>query len=88
MAALANPSRPRAAVVKPPLLNFAGVCLHCGDRWCEARKCADWHASSCWMVCPDCRGDGWTDTLLPCGCLFGVVEASAAADRGGQLSAV
>jgi hypothetical protein len=64
-----------AEAVKPPRLNFAGICLHCGERSCEASECVTWHERSRWMVCPDCDGEGWTEPARPCGCLFGVVEA-------------
>lgn len=60
---------------KPPRQNCAGVCLRCGERGCAASACIAWHESSCWAVCPDCNGDEWSDTLEPCGCIFGVVEA-------------
>ncbi len=61
--------------VKPPRLNFAGICLHCGERGCVALGCVAWHAESCWMVCPECGGEEWTETLQPCWCMFGVIEA-------------
>jgi hypothetical protein len=61
--------------IRPPRLNCAGVCLHCGERDCEAPACIAWHAESCWMVCPDCDGQEWRETYEPCGCMFGVVEA-------------
>lgn len=72
---------------KPPRENRAGVCLHCGERGCDAPACIAWHEASCWMVCPDCDGEEWTDTLRPCGCIFGVVEVAPRSPwRGGSLS--
>jgi hypothetical protein len=66
---------PAVVAEKPPRLNFAGVCLHCGERDCEAPECVSWHEQSAWMVCPDCDGQKWSETYEPCGCVFGVVEA-------------
>jgi hypothetical protein len=69
----------RIEAIKPPRLNFARLCLHCGERDCESPACVGWHEQSAWMVCPDCEGEEWTETLHPCGCMFGVVEAWPAA---------
>jgi integrase len=30
---------------------------------------------SCWTVCPECDGEEWSWNYVPCGCIFGVVEA-------------
>jgi hypothetical protein len=60
--------------MKPPRLNFAGLCLRCDERDCTALECLAWHAESCWAICPDCDGLCWTEDIRPCGCIFGVVE--------------
>jgi hypothetical protein len=72
-----EPGRTRSAVsaTRPPRLNFAGLCLRCDERGCESPVCLAWHEASCWMVCPRCGGRCWSETLGPCGCMFGVVEA-------------
>jgi len=57
--------------VKPPRLNFARVCLWCGERDCVSLKCVAAHGRSEWMVCDDCGGF-YGD---PCYCVFGVIEA-------------
>lgn len=70
--------------VKPPRLNFARICLYCGDRDCVALGCIELYERSRWMVCPDCDGQEWSETLERCGCMFGVVEdwpAPADGDR-------
>jgi hypothetical protein len=72
--------------IKPPRLNFARICLRCDERDCRSPECIGWHAASSWMVCPDCGGLGWSETLEPCGCMFGVVEAWPAAE-GDRLAA-
>jgi hypothetical protein len=81
MAAVASPRRIREAV-KPSRLNFAGICLHCGEHECEAAACERWHARSRWIVCPDCGGEEWTESLNPCVCMFGVVEWWPAPEDG------
>jgi hypothetical protein len=77
-----------SAPVKPPRLNFARVCLRCDERGCESPECVAWHQASCWMVCPECGGRGWSETLEPCGCMFGVVEAWPESADAGRLAAV
>jgi hypothetical protein len=70
--------------IKPPRLNFARICLYCGERDCLAARCIGLHERSRWMVCPDCGGQEWSETLEACGCTFGVIEgwpALADADR-------
>jgi hypothetical protein len=64
-----------AVASRPPRRNFAGLCLRCDERDCESPECVAWHEASCWMVCPRCAGRCWSETLEPCGCMFGVVEA-------------
>ena len=64
-----------AVASRPPRCNFAGVCLRCDERDCDSAECVAWHEASCWMVCPRCGGRCWSETLEPCGCMFGVVEA-------------
>jgi hypothetical protein len=59
---------------KPPRLNFAGVCMWCGEPGCRSRRCMRLHARSRWMVCDDCGGE----SFCLCTCVFGVVEASPA----------
>jgi hypothetical protein len=65
------PAQLNPALVKPLRLNFAQVCIWCGQRWCESPSCIERHDESAWQVCPDC--DGATDGL--CDCYAGVVEA-------------
>lgn len=74
--------------IKPPRLNFARICLRCDDRDCRSSECAEWYERSAWMVCPDCDGIGWSETLEPCGCMFGVVEAWPAPADGDRLEVV
>jgi hypothetical protein len=74
--------------VRPPRLNFAGICLHCGERGCEASRCVAWHGRSRWRVCPDCGGEGWTEPACPCGCLVGVVEDMPALASADSAAAV
>lgn len=88
LSVIESPLSGAAECVKPPRLNFARICLRCDERDCEAAECIAWHTASCWAVCPDCGGLGWSETLEPCGCVFGVIEASGPADRAGQLGAV
>jgi hypothetical protein len=68
-------SRTATEAIKPPRVNCAGLCLHCGERDCESPECVAWHEASCWMICPRCGGEEWSELLEPCGCIFGVVEA-------------
>jgi hypothetical protein len=71
----------RDAAVKPPRLNFARICLYCGERDCAASRCIEFYERSRWMVCPDGDGQEWSELLEPCGCMFGVVEAAPDSDR-------
>ena len=60
--------------IKPPRLNFAGLCPRCDELDCTAPDCVAWHAASCWAICPECDGLCWRHDFRPCGCCFGVVE--------------
>ena len=64
-----------ATEVRSLRLNFAQVCVQCGERWCEDPSCVAKHARSHWMICDGCAGTMADDFGLPCGCLFGLVEA-------------
>jgi hypothetical protein len=81
-------TRSALAASRPPRVNFAGVCLRCDERDCESPECVAWHEASCWMVCPRCGGRCWSETLEPCGCMFGVVEAWPESADAGRLAAV
>lgn len=61
--------------VRPSRLNFAGVCLWCGRRWCASGACVARHEASLWVVCPTCHG--FRDRLDDC-CVYGVVAAGPA----------
>jgi hypothetical protein len=60
----------RGVALKPLRLNFALVCMWCGERGCESERCIERHARSRWMVCDECHGFAFGD----CTCTFGVVE--------------
>jgi hypothetical protein len=68
------PAHVTATQLKPLRLNFAHVCIQCGDRWCTAPVCIERHDRSRWMVCPDCLGEMYRPDGDPCGCLYGLVE--------------
>lgn len=57
---------------KPGRLNFAGVCLWCGERGCQQARCVELHARSEWMLCDECAGF----SEAGCMCVHGVVEAT------------
>lgn len=57
--------------LKPLRLNFALVCIWCGERGCESERCITLHARSRWVVCEECHGYGFAPD---CDCTFGVVE--------------
>ena len=68
-----------ALVVAPPRLTFGGFCLYCGQQGCESARCIALYAASRWTLCDECNGSTTkpdTDSE-PCGCAFGVMEASA-----------
>jgi hypothetical protein len=75
MAVIGDAAPRLTEAIKPPRLNFARICLYCGERDCTAPECIDSYERSRWMICPDCDGQEWNETLEPCGCMFGVVEA-------------
>jgi hypothetical protein len=70
-------------VAKPPRLNFAGVCLWCGERGCACRRCDELHARSQWVVCDQCGGFAEAE----CACVHGVIEATPIRRRGEALTA-
>src|SRR2546423_181920 len=68
-----------AAVLKPPRVNFAQVCMWCGRRWCQSPTCVANHAATLWMVCIRCDGFG---AVTGCSlCINGVIEATEAGVR-------
>jgi hypothetical protein len=42
--------------VRVPRLNFAQVCMWCGQRWCQSAACITGHESYSWAVCQRCEG--------------------------------
>jgi len=73
------PAQVIAGELKPSRLNFAQVCIQCGDRWCHSPECIAQHQRSRWVVCPDCFGELYRPSGDPCGCLYGLVETYPAA---------
>jgi hypothetical protein len=63
-----------ATELKPLRLNFAQVCIQCGERWCESPLCVAKHERSRWIVCRACDGFMETTDGLGCSCLFGLEE--------------
>src|SRR5262249_24923056 len=70
----AMPAQLTSAIVKPLRLNFAQICIWCGERWCESPKCVANHERSTWIVCPECDGTMQTPTSFVCTCYAGVTE--------------
>lgn len=76
---------PIPARVRPDRLTFAHVCIWCGTRDCAAPDCIDLHQRALWMDCPDCDGAlQLPDSLQPCGCLYGLIQATPAAVDGAR----
>src|SRR5947208_14020240 len=82
-AVVAPATADRSPVVRPPRLNFAGVCVWCGEPGCESPQCLEAHARSRWMVCDECGGLGLCG--CDCDCVFGVVEAPAGDQVSGRV---
>jgi hypothetical protein len=80
MGCAAEPTEIELVVTKPPRLNFAGVCLWCGERDCERRRCVELHAGSVWVVCDECNGFAAGE----CTCAHGVMEATPITLSGGS----
>lgn len=72
------------AVTRPPRLNFAGVCIWCGERECQSQSCVEAHARSRWMVCDLCHGLGLCG--CDCDCVFGAVEAPRPERSSGRIA--
>ncbi len=66
-----------AALFRPLRLNFAQVCIWCGERWCESATCVAKHERSTWAVCETCDGGVLDDVGDACCCAYGVVEVGA-----------
>ena len=64
------------ALFRPLRLNFAQVCIWCGERWCESADCVAKHEQSTWAVCETCSGGALDDVGAACYCAYGVVEVS------------
>jgi hypothetical protein len=64
-------AQPTPALLKPPRLSFAQVCIWCQEHGCESPRCVDKHAASLWTVCDQCGG-----VSCDC-CAFGLMEATA-----------
>jgi hypothetical protein len=63
-----------AVDLKPLRLNFAQVCVQCGEKSCESPACVAKHERSRWIVCRQCDGYMETPTGEHCYCLAGVEE--------------
>ena len=61
---------------RPARLNYAQVCIWCGQRWCQSLTCVAEHDASWWSVCQRCEGltGGGCDD-----CIHGVVPETSAA---------
>jgi hypothetical protein len=81
---LTMPVQAIATELRPLRLNFAQVCIYCFEQFCQAPQCVASHARSVWMTCPECIGTLIDTAGLPCGCLYGLVEATPAAIRAQQ----
>jgi hypothetical protein len=66
-----------AALFRPLRLNFAQVCIWCGERWCESPRCVAKHERSTWAVCQTCDGGVLDEAGLACSCAYGVEEVGA-----------
>lgn len=64
--------RPAPVDAKPSRLNFASVCIWCGERWCNQELCIARHDCSVWMVCDMC--EGFAPAAADCVCVFGLTE--------------
>jgi hypothetical protein len=70
------PNQLSAVRFKPLRLTFAQVCIWCETRWCDSPECVARYDQSRWMICPECEGRlSSTESLQPCRCYYGVVEA-------------
>lgn len=65
----------RGQELRPPRLTFAGMCIWCGQRGCDASECIAHHLRSQWAVCPECKGTLIHNADRLSGCVFGLVKA-------------
>ena len=67
---------PAPVAQEPTRLNYAGVCLWCGDRDCESPRCVELHERSRWGICDLCNGY----EEAGCSCAHGVMELAPEGD--------
>lgn len=68
-----------AVMFRPSRLNFAGVCIFCGQVGCAALRCVRRHERTWWAPCAECWAGlaGIDGAICISGCAHGVIVYSS-----------